>query len=115
MECCPILTSKYLSNHPKRSQALSCVYGGSGSGMKLPGRVGGESVGGIDGECTRLAEAISNPDYSVDLITTYLVGQGWEGAFSNLLLNLSAIVADSVTPFKHTYPHFANARHPTSW
>ena len=74
MECCPILTSKYLSNHPKRSQALSCVYGGSGSGMKLPGRVGGESVGGIDGECTCLAEPVSDPDYCVDLIAPFLLG-----------------------------------------
>ena len=39
-------------------------------------RGGGASVFGIDGERTRLVEAVYDPDSSVDLIAPSLVGQG---------------------------------------
>ena len=83
--------------------------------MESPGKVRGYYVGVIDGECTRLSEAISNPDSSVALIVPGLEGRGWAGAFGKFLLNLSTIVADSVMYLWYMYPCFANAIHPNSW
>ena len=48
-----------------------------------------------------LAEAVTDPDFSVDFIGPCLVGRGLAGAIGNFLLNFSTIFADSVTSFCH--------------
>ena len=42
--------------------------------MESPGKEGGHSVGGIDRECTRLVVAVSDTEFSVDIIAPCLVG-----------------------------------------
>ena len=42
--------------------------------MESPGRGGGNYVGGIDGSCTRIAEAVSNQESYVALLVPGLVG-----------------------------------------
>ena len=69
--------------------------------MESTGRYGGDSVGGMDGECICLAEAVSYLDSYEDCLAPGLVGQGWSGALGYSLLNLSKIVADAVTSFRN--------------
>ena len=69
--------------------------------MESTGKDGGDSVGGMDGECTCIAEEVSYPNSSEDCLAPGLVGQGWSGALGYFLLNLSKIVADAVTSFRH--------------
>ena len=70
--------------------------------MESTGRGGDNSIGGIDGECTHLAEVISDTDSSVALIAPGFAGKVLEGAFGNFTLNLSTTVADFVKSFRHT-------------
>ena len=62
---------------------------------------GGDSVGGVDGECTRLAEVVSYTDSSEALLAPSLVGRDWSGSLGDSLLKFSTIVADAVTSFRH--------------
>ena len=72
--------------------------------MESTGKYGGDSVGGMDMECTCIAEEVSYPDSSQDCLQSGLVGQGWSGALGDFLLNLSKIVADAVTSFRNMQP-----------
>ena len=83
--------------------------------MYSTGRGGGDYVVGMEGECTRLGEAVSNPVSSEARLAPGLVGRGWSEVLGNFLLNLSIIVANAVTPLRQMYPCFAKAGHPTSW
>ena len=60
---------------------------------------GGDSIVGMDGECTHLAEAVSDPVSSEAHLAPGLVGRGWSGIPGNLLLNLLTIVDDAVMSF----------------
>ena len=69
--------------------------------MDPTGRGGGDYIGGMDGECTRIDEVVSNMESSVYLLAPGLVGKCYSGALGNFLLNLSKIVANAVTSFCH--------------
>ena len=69
--------------------------------MYESGRVGCDYIVGMDRECTRIVEAVSDPVSFEARIAPGLVGQVWSGVLWNFLLNLSKIVADAVTSFWH--------------
>ena len=53
----------------------SFVSGGAGGTMYSNGREGGNSVLGMDGECTRLSEMVSDAVYSDTRLTPVLLGR----------------------------------------
>ena len=59
---------------------------------------GGDSVVGMDGECTRIAEDISNPVSSEARLAPGW--KYWSGVLGNFLLNFSKIIANDVTSFQ---------------
>ena len=67
----------------------------------------------MDGECTRLDEAVSNPVPSEARLAPGW--KGWSGVLGDLLLNLLMIVAGTVTSFRQMHPCFTKAVHPTYW
>ena len=81
--------------------------------IKLGGGWGGDSVVGMDGECTCLAEAVSDPVSSEARLAS--VWRGWYGVLGGFLLDFLTIVANAVTSFRQMWPCFSKAGHPTSW
>ena len=55
--------------------------------MDSTGRVGDNSVLGMDGECTRLDETVSDTVSSDTRLATFLVGRDLSVVFGNFFLN----------------------------
>ena len=61
------------------------------------------------------AEIWSDEESSDTILAVGLWNLAWSVLQENLVLNLSRILADAVTSFRHMYLCLANSGNPTSW
>ena len=69
----------------------------------------------MEGGWTCLSEICSDEESSGTCLEVGLLNQAWYVFRGNLVLNLSTILANAVTSFRHMYLCLANSRNPTSW